>query len=120
MPYLIPRSQTVTLDASGNGQVAFSIDNSNVRWVIDQTNVATDQANNATPIPAADTYLNQIAPQAWQGGTYSGNKDIGTGRVVLYPDNVYYVVWTGGIPGSHATAVIAGTFDPQGTPIADR
>lgn len=119
MPYLIPRSLSVTLDGSGNGQVAFTIDNTNQRWIIDQVKVLTSQGPTQLPVPRAQTYRNQVAPQFAEGGTYSGNFDVSTGRTILYTGDTLFVVWTGGVPGSLATAVIAGTFDPAGTPIQD-
>ena len=120
MPFLQPRSDGVVLDGSGNGQVSFVIDNTNVRWIIDQVNVATSQPDNSIPVPRGDVYLNQVAPQNWEGGTSSGNRDIATGRSILYAGDVLYVVWTGGRPGDTATAIIRGTFDPAGVPIQDR
>ena len=119
MPYLIPRSASVTLDANGNGQVTFAIDNTNVRWILDYVKVLTNQAATATPVPQANTYKNQVQPQNWEGGTYSGNLDIASGRTILYEGDTLFVVWSGGIPGSVATAVIDGTFDPAGVPLSD-
>lgn len=121
MPYLIPRtSQPVTLDANGNGQTQFSIDNSNQRWIIDYVSVATDQAPTATPIPRVVLFLDSIDNGHIEGGTSSGNFDFSTGRTILYPDSVLYVVWTGGIQGTRAWASIKGTFDPAGLPLSDR
>jgi hypothetical protein len=122
VPYLIPRSQTTTLDGSGNGQVSFVIDNTNVRWIIDTVHVATVDASGnitTTPVPQAKTYRNQVSPQTFAGGTFSGNFDTASGRVILYTGDTLFVVWTGGVPGSFATATIEGTFDPRGTPLQD-
>lgn len=120
MPYLIPRtSQPITLDANGNGQTEFVIDNSNRRWIIDYVSVATDQAPTATPIPRAVIYRNSIDNGHVEGGTSSGNFDFSQGRTILYPDDTLYVVWSGGIPGSRAWATIKGTFDPAGAPLSD-
>lgn len=119
MGYLIPRTATVTLDGNGNGQVTFAIDNTNQRWVLDAVGVATDQALNTTPIPRADTYVNGTSNQNWRGGTFNGQRDLSSGRIVLYTGDTLYVVWTGGIPGSHATAVIDGTFDAAGATLDD-
>lgn len=120
MPILIPRTSTqITLDANGNGQTTFAIDNTNARWVLDEIHVFTDQALTATPIPSVKTYKNAVTPQGFQGGTFSGQLGYASGRVVLYPDDVLYVVWTGGIPSTHAWATIGGTFDRAGAKIQD-
>jgi hypothetical protein len=115
--YLIPRSLSAVLDANGNGQVGFSIDNSNQQWVIDGVTVQTDSLANATPVPTATVYLNNIEPSGFHGGTYSGNLDTATGGAVLFDGDTLYVVWSGGIPGSKATATIHGQFTRAGEPI---
>lgn len=115
MGYLIPRSQSVTLDSSGAGTVSFSIDNTNQRWSVDAVHVETTQALSAIPVPQARTFRNGVA----QGGTNSGNFDTAAGRVDLYDGDVLAVTWAGGIPGTVATAVIGGWFDPAGVPLRD-
>lgn len=119
MLYLQPRAASVKLDATGKGTVTFEIDNTNQRWVIDSAGCTTDQAADVTPIPRFDVYLNGTDNTHWRGGTDNGRRDLATGRVVLYPGDVLYGVWTGGIPGSTATALIDGTFDPAGVPLSD-
>ena len=119
MPYLIPRSDSVALDGDGNGQVTFAIDNTNQRWIIDTVSVQTSQAPTATPIPQAMVFLDDTTPQGLQGGTFAGSMDTAAGRCILYPDNMMIVAWTGGVPGTTATATIAGTFDPAGVPLQD-
>lgn len=120
MPYLQPRSQNATIDANGNATVSWQIDNTNQRWIVDYVTVQTNQAQNATPIPQCRFYKNLPGqPQAFVGGTNSGQMDTATGRVVLFPDDVLYAVWSGGIPGTVATGVIGGTFDRAGVPIED-
>lgn len=119
MPYMLPRSSSVKLDANGNGQVVFVIDNTNQRWVIDSGGSLTDQAPGSTPIPRCDVYQGQVTNEAWRGGTYNGARDQFTGRFVLYPDDSLIFAWTGGVPGSTATGTISGTFDPAGVPLSD-
>lgn len=110
MPYLIPRSQSVILDAGGNGTVRFAIDGMAKQWVVGPVTVRTNQAPNATPIPSCGFYLNQIEEGFFEGGTSSGNQDTATGAVVMYPDDILYAVFLGGIPGSMGTVRIKGTF----------
>lgn len=117
MPDLIPRPKSVTLDGSGNGTVQFSIDNHNQRWVVNYVHVLTSQAVSATPVPVCQFYKNGTGATQSVGGTYSGNLDTATGRVILFADDVLYAVWSGGIPGSVATAIISGTWDPDGAPL---
>lgn len=119
MPYLIPRTASVTLDASGAGAVAFNVDNTNQRWIIDTVAVQTSQAANTAPVPQAIAYRNSIDRQGFAGGTMTGNLDTAQGRMILYPDDTLYVAWTGGIPGTIATATVSGTFDPAGVPLPD-
>jgi hypothetical protein len=119
MPFLTPRSKNTVLDASGNGQVTFEIDNTNQRWVLDTVVVQVVEEDGVTivtaaPIPVANTYLNQVSASGWRGGTQSGNQDQAAGRAILYTGDVLYVVWSGGVPGKTANATIDGTFDPAG------
>lgn len=119
MPYLQPRSKNVVLDANGNGQVVFAVDNTNQRWIITGGGCLTDQAAGSAPVPRCDAYQGAVTPQGWRGGTDNGVRDQFTGTVVLYPDDTLYFVWAGGVPGSTATAVITGTFDRAGVPLSD-
>src|SRR5690348_778984 len=119
MPYLQPRSGNVVLDADGNGNVEFSIDGNSQRWVIDGGGCLTDQAPGSMPVPKCDVYQGQVTAAGWRGGTYNGQRDQFGGTMVLYPDDVMIFAFTGGVPGSTATAIITGTFDPYGVPLAD-
>jgi hypothetical protein len=119
VPYLIPRTRSVQLDANGNGTVSFEIDNTNQRWVIDALGCSTSQTLDTTPIPRFDVYVNGTDNIHWRGGTYNGQRDLASGRIVLYPGDILYCTWTGGIPGTEATALLDGTFDPAGVPIQD-
>lgn len=108
---LIPRSASVTLDGTGQGYVSFEIDNTNTLWSIDSVRVRTNQAANTAPVPRADTYKNFLgAPQASEGGTFNGHFATSTGQTDLYVGDVLFVQWTGGIPGTVATATIFGDF----------
>jgi hypothetical protein len=111
---LQPRTLSVTLDGNGNGTVGFSIDNANTEWLVDAVAVSTNQAQTATPVPTASTYKNTIGPAGAQGGTNSGNFDTGQGTCALFNGDVLYVVWSGGIPGTIATATIGGQFTQPG------
>lgn len=114
MPYLIPRPESVVLDGTGAGFVAFAIDNSNQRWIVDEVAVQTDQAQTATPVPTCIFRTGDPYTGTFQGGTASGNLDVATGRIILYAGDTLYALWEGGIPGSKATATIGGTFTPAG------
>lgn len=115
MPYLRPRSQSAKLDVNGATVMSWQIDNLNQRWIIDYVSVQTDQPSSATPIPTVRFTLGQV----FVGGSQAGNLDVASGRVILYPDDVLTATWAGGVPGSTATATIAGTFDPAGLPLQD-
>lgn len=124
MPFLIPRTKSVLLNAQGYGEVTFEIDNTNARWLLDSVNVQiTDTGGNplpnSSPVPAANTYLNAITPNGWRGGTQNGNLDQGAGRAILYAGDVLYVVWTGGAPGTVGQATIDGTYTGAGQKIED-
>lgn len=123
-PYLIPRTQKVTLDSNGNGTVTFEIDNTNKRWVLDSVHVQVTDANGnplptSTPVPAVNCYLNSVTPNGFRGGTLSGNLDTATGRAILYEGDTLYVVWTGGAPGTVGNVTIDGTYDGAGSKIDD-
>ncbi len=115
--YLSPRPFKVTLDGNGNGNVAISIDNTNVRWVIDKVSVETNQAANTSPIPRCVFRMGDPVSGTFLGGTESGSLDTGDGRAILFAGDTMYAVWSGGVPGSIATATVTGTFDPAGATI---
>lgn len=119
MGYLRPRTGQVTLDGTGAGTVELAIDNTNQRWLVDYVTVQTNQAAGATPVPRCLTYQNVVSQQGFIGGTNNGAMDTAQGRIVMYPDDVVKFVWSGGIPGSVATATISGTFVPAGVPLRD-
>lgn len=106
----LKKSGTVTLDSSGNGTVTFSTDNAWQRWEVTGVVVKTSQAATTTPVPTAEVFVNATSSEAnSEGKTESGNNDTFAGLTEVGPVDNLSVVWTGGIAGTVATAVITGT-----------
>lgn len=105
---VLQKSATVTLDGNGNGTVDFDVDNAWQRWVIDSVRVKTSQGNTQTPYPLAEVFNGPIASAFSEGATFTGNQDTFRGRVDLDAGSELHVVWTGGVPGSVATARVTG------------
>lgn len=119
---ILRRSGTVTLDATGNGVVEFTLDNANQRWVITSVVTSTNQSSTATLIPyctgAINTYtLSTLSPANQFGTTYSGNNDTFYGALDVSPTDQFCVLYypppgqSGAtLSGVKATAIIRGTF----------
>lgn len=102
-------SGNVKLDSNGDGTVTFDVDNSWQRWVIDSIPVGTSQLSTQTPYPTAEVFAGPGPfPPYSQGATWTGNQDTFTGRVDLDSGSTLFVVWSGGISGTIATARVHG------------
>lgn len=111
----LKKSAQVTLDANGDGILTWDPDNASQRWVISAVTVSTNQASGSTPVPVAVIALNAADPAAVSAGnvratTPNGNLDTLWGRSIeVGPCDFLSVAFTGGVPGSMASAVITGT-----------
>jgi hypothetical protein len=104
----VRRRQNVTLDGNGDGTITFGVDwSANHKWIITSLLVSTTQAPTTAPYPTATAYLGGQQVGVSEGATWTGNQDIFTGTAEMGADELY-VVWTGGVPGSVATAIIEG------------
>ena len=101
-------ADNVTLDSNGNGTIDFDVDNAWQRWVIDSIVVSTSQGSTQTPYPTAEVFAGPISPVFSEGATWTGNQDTLAGRVELDQGSELHVVFTGGIPGTVATARVRG------------
>lgn len=105
----LDESSQVVLDGSGNGTVIFDVVNSWQRWVVDSVRVKTTQGDTETPYPSAELYSGPgIFDRFSQGKTWTGNNDVFQGRLDLDSGSELFVIWTGGIPGTLATARVTG------------
>lgn len=104
----VRRRKAVTLDGSGNGTITFGVDwSSNHKWVINSLIVATSQLPTTAPYPTATAYLGGQQVGVSEGATWTGNQDVFQGIATMTCDDLN-VVFTGGVPGSVATAIIEG------------
>ena len=104
----VRRRKSVTLDGSGNGTVTFGVDwSANHKWVINSLIVATSQLPTVAPYPTATAYLGGQQIGVSEGATWTGNQDVFQGVAEMTCDDLY-VAFTGGVPGSVATAIIEG------------
>ncbi len=104
----VRRRLSVTLDGSGNGSVTFGVTYSaNHKWVISDVLVATSQSPSQAPYPTATAYLGGQQVGVSEGATWTGNQDVMRGQIEMTSEELT-VAFTGGLPGSVATAVIEG------------
>jgi len=101
-------SGKVTLNSSGYGEIYFSVSNAWQRWEVDSVVVRTSQAATDTPFPTATVYAGFIADAFTQGATWTGNQDTFSGRVDVDDGTDLIVVFSGGIAGTTATAIVYG------------
>jgi hypothetical protein len=102
--------ENVTLDANGEGAIAFQATGSNIRI----TNISV-RASSATAQAIATIYKGQIGDAYRMSGTNSGS----TGDSISVPIDLFdgeriFVVWTGGDVGAIATATFSGNAIPKG------
>jgi hypothetical protein len=104
----VRRRKSVTLDSNGNGTVSFGVDwSSNHKWVINSVIVATNQSPTTAPYPTATVYVGGQQVGVSEGATWTGNQDTFSGVAEMTADDLN-VAFTGGVPGSVATAIIEG------------
>lgn len=104
-------SASVTLDASGTGQVALGPQDARgpARWDVDGIIVQTTRPGVA-PIPRVQVYLGDTAtPANSQGLTYDGSFNQGRVSLVVTRGDRLIFRWTGGQAGDVATATVTGT-----------
>jgi len=101
-------SGRVVLDSSGYGEIYFSVYNAWQRWEVDSVVVKTSQATDQTPYPKAEVYAGFIADVFSQGATWTGNQDTFSGRVDVDDGTDMIIVFSGGIAGTTATAIVYG------------
>lgn len=105
----VHRSGTCTLDATGSGTIIFEVQHANQRWKIYSVVISTNQAQTTAPYPQATVYAGGIAqPGLSQGASWLGNQVTLTGEVMMDPGIDLTVGFSGGVPGTVATAVIDG------------
>lgn len=102
MPGPFRVSQSVTLDASGGGQVTISPP---VDWQVTLVSVVT---TTAVKQPTFSLYLDSATPSGFLEGTYSGSRDASDTVHVIQPGQQLIGVWAGGDPGAKATMSVRG------------
>lgn len=96
--------QTITLDANGNGTVAFQPNGShiNITRLFVQVSSAVKQAS-------VTIYKGLIAPSKAIATIVSGSTGgLASGNIYVQDGSILYVVWTGGDVGATATATFSG------------
>ena len=106
----LKKAGKVTLDSNGNGTVTLGPDNAWQRWDVTGIVVKTSQSATSTPVPQAEVFVNATtSPANSEGATSSGNNDTFNGATEVGPADNLNIVWSGGISGSVATAIVTGT-----------
>lgn len=103
---------SVVLDGSGNGQILVSPDRGSVSWEVTRISVRTNQGLMQSPFPQAELF-DSITPvqSASYGATYAGHNDIfdtSGDPIEIGSNDAILIVWTGGIAGTTASAIIRG------------
>lgn len=106
----LDEQESVTLNASGYGIVTFQPPGYRT-WTVTAINVLTDQGATVTPVPRCKAYLGglggRVIAQTWMGNgaTAGGSPE------QVQPSQQLVIEWTGGVPGTRATAYLSGTMD---------
>lgn len=108
---VLNESDSVTLDASGNGTLRMVPYAGSLTWWPETVSV---KASTNTAEAACRIYVGPAASDQWYvDGTLSGSTGDSTGRVAGRPvdthGNSLWAVWEGGDPGAAATMTVAGT-----------
>lgn len=110
MPLPWAQAATVVLDSDGGGQVAIWAPG--VDLVVTQQSITT--TGNPTTVPTARVYRDIVTDASFVEGSYTGNNDASTSRIVLRAGEGLICVWSGGTAGGRATYRIAGVQYPPG------
>lgn len=108
----LTRTASVTLNGSGAGTVQVGPNSPGETWAPSQVSVSCS-ATVTTGTCQCNIYAGPGASQStFVDGTFSGDtgdtSDAIGGREV-HPGESVFAVWSGGVPGATATAVVAGT-----------
>jgi hypothetical protein len=76
--------------------------------VITYCRVSTNQPQTTAPYPTAEIFEGTTSAGLSAGATWTGNNDVFHGRFVMDAGTDLTVVFTGGVAGSVATAIIEG------------
>ena len=105
-----PKAVSVTLDATGAGQVSISPTGGD--WVLVNSAVTV---SSSTLQPTAKLYRNAVAQVNFVEGSYSGANDSSNTRIVLKQGEQLICAWTGGDAGARASLVAQVVQYPAGT-----
>jgi hypothetical protein len=105
-------SGSVTLNGSGNGQVALGPSLPGTAWYPTGASVIVSSSGS---VPTLKLYLGSVGQSNFIGGSYTGNNDTASvSAITLYPGQVIIAVWAGGDSGATATVVLTGTMTIPG------
>jgi hypothetical protein len=112
MPALLNAAGSVTLDASGDGQVSLGPSIPGVLWTVTTVGCFTSTAVNT---PTFYIYYGNAAAFNFIAASYTGNLDSDSDiSLTLYTGQTLLGVWAGGDSGAQATMSIFGTFTAPG------
>lgn len=103
-------SNSVTLDASGNGQTKVGPQDSAgpATWHITTVVVQTTRPGLA-PVPTVQLYVDSVSPANSQGLDYDGSFNEAGGNLTITRGSYLIAVWAGGQAGDVATLTVSGT-----------
>lgn len=109
------KSNSVTLDASGNGTLRLGPDISRgpATWNLDGLLWGTTRGGVAAaglaPIPRVQVFLDQADPSGLQAQSYDGSFGDAPGTLALNRGSTLIATWTGGQAGDIASLTVTGT-----------
>jgi len=98
----------IILDVNGNGTIDYDVSGAWERWVITRVRVKTSQLATDAPYPTCEVFCGPVSDAYSQGATWTGNSDTFDGEVRMDSGLELHVVFTGGIPGTIASAILSG------------
>jgi hypothetical protein len=106
----VHQSQRAVLGNQGFARLQFAVTSANRKWHIAAIVCTTNQTNDQQPYPNVDCHLGMYQQDALRiGSTWIGNQNVLTGDFDMDDGTDLFVAFSGGIPGSIATATIRGT-----------
>lgn len=103
-------SQSVVLDASGNGRLELGPDSGPPYWTVTKLVVKTDRPGVA-PVPSCSVYVDSEDDNGLQAATYDGSRDESAEDIDLQRGQHLIAVWAGGQAGDVATLSVSGWKD---------
>ena len=105
--YSLTAGSSVTLDATGAGQISLGPDSGPANWRVTSVITQTNRPGQA-PVPRIQLYLDAVDPANSLGLSYDGSFGQASGDQQLSRGSHIIAVWSGGQSGDRATMTVNG------------